>query len=142
MVNLLNKLFAFYNYFVDPYLRFFLYPTKKPLKKITSIIIKSSYITFVLRARPAMRAAAALPALFSSTKLMVELMNSKHTIPTKSSQSGGRPPPFAKAIAIRAAASITHDKGFHMKPKNLIMLLFCVLPNHKVKKVSSMFIFF
>jgi hypothetical protein len=36
-----------------------------------------------------MRAAAALPALFSSIKLMVELMMSSVIIPTKSCQSGG-----------------------------------------------------
>jgi len=38
-----------------------------------------------------MRAAAALPALFSSMKLIVELMTSKVMIPTKSCQSGGFP---------------------------------------------------
>jgi hypothetical protein len=38
-----------------------------------------------------MSAAAALPALFSSMKLIVELMKSSVTIPTKSCQSGGRP---------------------------------------------------
>jgi len=42
-----------------------------------------------LGARPAIKAAAALPALFSSMKLMVELMSSNTTIPTKSCQSGG-----------------------------------------------------
>lgn len=47
--------------------------------------------TFVLGARPAIKAAAALPALFSSMKLMVELMMSNTTIPTKSCQSGGLP---------------------------------------------------
>jgi hypothetical protein len=44
-------------------------------------------------------------------------------IPTKSCQSGGLPLPFAKAMAIIAAASITHDKGFHIKPKNFKNLL-------------------
>ena len=48
-------------------------------------------ITLVFGARPAMRAAAALPALFSSMKLMVELIKSNATIPTKSCQSGGCP---------------------------------------------------
>jgi len=33
------------------------------------------------------------------------------------------PPPLAKAMAIMAAASMTHDNGFHMKPKNLRNLL-------------------
>jgi hypothetical protein len=36
-----------------------------------------------------MRAAAALPALFSSIKDMVELIRRRTTIPIKSCQSGG-----------------------------------------------------
>lgn len=88
-------------------------------------------VTLVLGARFAMRAAAALPALFSSIKLIVELMTNKTMIPTKSCQSGGLPPPFAKAIAMMAAASMTHDKGFHIKPKNLRILLSC-LQNVKI----------
>jgi hypothetical protein len=32
-------------------------------------------------------------------------------------------PPLASAIAIIAAASITHDRGFHMNPKNFRNLL-------------------
>lgn len=47
--------------------------------------------TLVLGARPAISAAAALPALFSSIKLMVELITSNASIPTKSCQSGGLP---------------------------------------------------
>jgi hypothetical protein len=47
--------------------------------------------TLALGARRAMRAAAALPALFSSIKLIVELMTSRVMIPTKSCQSGGFP---------------------------------------------------
>lgn len=47
--------------------------------------------TLVLGARPAISAAAAFPALFSSIKLMVELMRRRVTIPTKSCQSGGLP---------------------------------------------------
>jgi hypothetical protein len=69
-----------------------------------------------------MRAAAAFPALFSSMKLMVEFTSSKTRIPRKSSQSGGRPCPLANTIAINAADSITHDNGFHMKPRNLRIL--------------------
>lgn len=84
---------------------------------------KHCVVTFVFGARLAIRAAAALPALFSSMKEMVELITSKHTIPTKSCQSGGFPSPFASAIAIIAAASMTHDKGFHMNPRNLRNLL-------------------
>lgn len=37
----------------------------------------------------------------------------------------GVTPPFARAIAIMAAHSITHDRGFHIKPKNLRNLLSC-----------------
>ena len=33
--------------------------------------------------------------------------------------------PFESAIAIIAAASITHDKGFHMNPRNFKNLLSC-----------------
>lgn len=40
--------------------------------------------TFAFGANRAMRAAAAFPALFSSIKLMVELIMSKSKIPTKS----------------------------------------------------------
>lgn len=32
-------------------------------------------------------------------------------------------PPLASAMAMMAAASITHDKGFHMNPKNFRTLL-------------------
>ena len=70
-----------------------------------------------------MSAAAAFPALFSSMKLMVELMTNKTTIPTKSCQSGGLPSPLARTIAIRAAISMTHERGFHMNPRNLRILL-------------------
>jgi hypothetical protein len=35
-------------------------------------------------------------------------------------------PPFARAMAMIAAASITHDNGFHMNPKNLRILLCCM----------------
>jgi len=34
-------------------------------------------------------------------------------------------PPFARAMAIIAAASMTQDNGFHMNPKNLRILLCC-----------------
>jgi hypothetical protein len=130
----------------------------------------SCRITLVFGARPAISAAAALPALFSSTKLMVELITSNATIPTKSCQSGGLPyicslknkqikscqceirnsssnyqlmwvcarlcvlerererdvtPPFAKAMAMKAAASITQDRGFHIKPRNFRNLFSC-----------------
>lgn len=47
--------------------------------------------TFVLGAKWAISAAAALPALFSSIKLIVEFITSKHIIPTKSCQSGPSP---------------------------------------------------
>lgn len=32
-------------------------------------------------------------------------------------------PPWVRAMAMIAAASMTHDKGFHMKPKNFNILL-------------------
>lgn len=57
-------------------------------KKKRRVIVN---VTLVLGARPAIKAAAALPALFSSMKLMVELMMSNTTIPTKSCQSAGLP---------------------------------------------------
>ena len=46
---------------------------------------------FALGASLAMRAAAALPALFSSMKEIVELTSNSRTIPRKSYQSGGSP---------------------------------------------------
>ena len=52
---------------------------------------KTEFDTFAFGASRAMRAAAALPALFSSMKLIVELMRSKVMIPTKSCQSGAFP---------------------------------------------------
>jgi hypothetical protein len=48
-------------------------------------------MTLAFGARWAISAAAALPALFSSMKLIVELMSSSVIIPTKSCQSGGFP---------------------------------------------------
>jgi len=35
----------------------------------------------------------------------------------------GFTPPFANAMAMMAAASMTHERGFHIKPKNLSSLL-------------------
>lgn len=34
-------------------------------------------------------------------------------------------PPFANAMAMIAAASMTHERGFHMNPKNFRILLSC-----------------
>lgn len=34
-------------------------------------------------------------------------------------------PPLASAIAMIAAASMTHERGFHIKPKNFKNLLSC-----------------
>uniref|UniRef100_A0A0A9DC19 Mha2 n=1 Tax=Arundo donax TaxID=35708 RepID=A0A0A9DC19_ARUDO len=84
---------------------------------------RPSLSTLVLGARLAMRAAAALPALFSSMKEMVELITRSTMIPTKSCQSGGLPPPLASAMAMIAAISMTQDNGFHMNPRNLRSLL-------------------
>lgn len=41
-------------------------------------------------------------------------------------------PPCARAMAIIAATSITHDNGFHIKLKNLSILLSCKA-NNKIK---------
>jgi hypothetical protein len=45
-------------------------------------------------------------------------------------------PPLAKAIAMIAAASITHESGFHINPKNFKNLLSCKIHNtrHKAKQ--------
>jgi len=40
-----------------------------------------------------------------------------------------RTPPFANAIAMIAAASMTHERGFHIKPKNFRNLLSCLSAN-------------
>ena len=40
----------------------------------------------------------------------------------KKLKSYGLTPPCARAMAMIAAASITHDKGFHIKPKNFSTL--------------------
>lgn len=60
-----------------------------PSRKTTQRCKQDPVSTLALGARRAMRAAAALPALFSSMKLIVELMMSRVMIPTKSCQSGG-----------------------------------------------------
>ncbi|KAK7062321.1 hypothetical protein R3P38DRAFT_2834697 [Favolaschia claudopus] len=49
---------------------------------------------------------------------MAELTSRRRVMPMKSSQSGARPSPFERAIATRAAASMTHESGFHMKERN------------------------
>jgi hypothetical protein len=56
-----------------------------------NLVYDLKWLALVLGARLAMSAAAALPALFSSIKLIVELMMRRTTIPTKSCQSGGFP---------------------------------------------------
>ena len=145
----------------------------------------SEWQTFVLGAKRAISAAAALPALFSSIKLIVELIISRQTIPTKSCQSGPSPwniiptkrerereyqnslllcagerkkinkedsrrstkvklvprysiltPPLARTIAIIAAASITHDNGFHIKLKNFKNLFSCIIINRWFPKLE------
>ncbi|ORZ24468.1 hypothetical protein BCR42DRAFT_403016 [Absidia repens] len=93
-------------------------------------------------ARDAMSALTALPAFRSSKNPIVAFASSKRTIPIKSSQSGGRPPPLETAIATMAAASITQDNGFHMKPRN-IKMGFCSLdsrrlcPNFSIRDAAS-----
>lgn len=44
-----------------------------------------------------------------------------------------RTPPLAKAIAMIAAASITHERGFHINPKNFKNLLSCKSHNRSNK---------
>lgn len=142
--------------------------------------------TLALGARWAMSAAAAFPALFSSIKLIVELIISRVMIPTKSCQSGGFPyksqtqhvpyrpltsyttnrilflflslqicstttqrkpknffgkkrstvltPPLARAMAMIAAASITHERGFHINPRNFKTLLSCITQQQRTNK--------
>lgn len=80
-----------------PFLRTFYHNKPKSVSPgndcvaITQQTKSFQHCTLALGARRAMRAAAALPALFSSMKLIVELMMSKVMIPTKSCQSGGFP---------------------------------------------------
>lgn len=42
---------------------------------------------------------------------------------TKGEKEPALTPPFASAMAIIAAASITHERGFHINPKNFKNLL-------------------
>lgn len=46
--------------------------------------------------------------------------------------------PWGIAIAIIAAASITHESGFHMKPKNLSILLSFTLVKQKISGSDKM----
>lgn len=41
---------------------------------------------------------------------------------------------MARAIAIIAAASMTHDNGFHINPKNFKILLSCIQDNITEKR--------
>jgi hypothetical protein len=63
-----------------------------------------------------MRAAAALPALFSSMKLIVEFTSSKTRIPRKSSQSGGLPWRCISHKTVIKAKS-EEDRGKHKQNK-------------------------
>jgi len=44
-------------------------------------------------------------------------------------------PPLAKAMAMIAAASMTHERGFHINPKNFKTLLSCKI--HKERHRTS-----
>jgi hypothetical protein len=44
---------------------------------------------------------------------------------------------LANTIGISAAASITHDNGFHMKPRNLRNLFSCIKALRRVTKISA-----
>jgi hypothetical protein len=63
-----------------------------------------------------MRAAAALPALFSSMKLIVEFTSSKTRIPRKSSQSGGWPWRYISHKTVIKAKN-EEDRGKHKQNK-------------------------
>jgi hypothetical protein len=63
-----------------------------------------------------MRAAAALPALFFSMKLIVEFTISKNTIPKKSSQSSGWPWRCISQKTIIKAKN-EEDRGKHKQNK-------------------------
>ena len=67
------------------------YTRKQSMTLLKTSSNKQVYQTFAFGARRAMSAAAAFPALFSSMKLIVELITSRVIIPTKSCQSGGFP---------------------------------------------------
>ena len=88
------------------------------------VVVAPPAVTDVLGARLAMSSLAALPALFSSQNEMVELMRRSATMPTKSCHHWLARWP-SRLLAITAAASITHDSGFHMNPRNLSTLLSC-----------------
>jgi hypothetical protein len=45
-------------------------------------------------------------------------------------------PPLARTIAIIAAASITHDNGFHIKLKNFKNLFSCIIINQWFPKLE------
>lgn len=64
--------------------------------------------TLLLGARPAIRAAAAFPALFSSMKLIVELIMRSTMIPMKSCQSGGLPYNMFQTILISLIMLMLH----------------------------------
>jgi len=104
-------------------------------------------------ARPDVRETAAFSTLFSSMKLMVEVITSDMMIPRKPFKSRGMPynavqnyetkqiakilgnkntifigkiqltSPFAEEIGITGTISITHDKGFHINPQNFRVFL-------------------
>jgi hypothetical protein len=44
---------------------------------------------------------------------------------------------LANTIAISAAASITHNNGFHIKPRNLRNLLSCIKALRRVTKILA-----
>lgn len=58
-----------------------------------------------------------------STQMMIFLTSKKKK--EKNQVLNFHTPPCARPMAMIAAASITHDKGFHIKPRNLRILLSC-----------------
>ena len=55
--------------------------------------------------------------------LIVRLMYPIHTSEKQIASTFPLSLPLAKAMATTAAASITHDNGFHINPKNFRILL-------------------
>ncbi|KAI9316624.1 hypothetical protein BX666DRAFT_178909 [Dichotomocladium elegans] len=93
--------------------------TSPGTRPAASIVFHSpSRLTLHSGASASIRALTALPAWRSSKKPIKELASSSSTIPTKSGQSGALFSPLDRAIATIAAASITHERGFHINPRN------------------------
>jgi hypothetical protein len=58
-----------------------------------------------------------------SPNILLNILKSSKLISEE--EEVGHTCPLANTIAINAADSITHDNGFHMKPRNLRILFSC-----------------